>query len=164
MLNVIIFLLGACIMFYMALRSVMARRRLCTQGEKVQATVEGTVQSRDSYTFCGAVHNLAEYLIGRYGKGNLCFILPLWRYDEDNPYGEDGTQAKARPSLKEYVRAEAAVLDALGVRYLNLRDVFPVPPTKAPSEYYVDGLHPTDKGHELLAKCIVRYLTDNGKA
>lgn len=124
----------------------------------------GTTESRDSYTFCGAVHNLAEYLIGRYGKENLCFILPLWRYDEDNPHGEDGTQAKTRPSLKEYVRAEIAVLDALGVRYLNLREVFPVPPTKAPSEYYVDGLHPTDKGHELLAKCIVRYLIDNGKA
>ena len=124
----------------------------------------GTTESRDSYTFCGAVHNLAEYLIGRYGKENLCFILPLWRYDEDNPHGEDGTQAKTRPSLKEYVRAEIAVLDALGVRYLNLRKVFPVPPTKAPSEYYVDGLHPTDKGHELLAKCIVRYLIDNGKA
>ena len=47
MFNVIIFLLGAGIMFFMALRSVLARRRLCTQGQKVTATVEGTVQSRD---------------------------------------------------------------------------------------------------------------------
>ena len=43
MFNVIIFLLGAGIMFFMALRSVLARRRLCTQGQKVTATVEGTV-------------------------------------------------------------------------------------------------------------------------
>ena len=41
MFNVIIFLLGAGIMFFMALRSVLARRRLCTQGQKVTATVEG---------------------------------------------------------------------------------------------------------------------------
>ena len=34
-------------MFFMALRSVLARRRLCTQGQKVTATVEGTVRSRD---------------------------------------------------------------------------------------------------------------------
>ena len=47
MFNIIIFLLGAGIMFLMALRSVLTRRRLCTQGQKVTATVEGTVQSRD---------------------------------------------------------------------------------------------------------------------
>ena len=47
MFNIIIFLLGAGIMFFMALRSVLARRRLCTQGQKVTATVEGTVRSRD---------------------------------------------------------------------------------------------------------------------
>ena len=45
MFNIIIFLLGAGIMFFMALRSVLARRRLCTQGQKVTATVEGTVQT-----------------------------------------------------------------------------------------------------------------------
>ena len=34
MFNIIIFLLGAGIMFFMALRSVLARRRLCTQGRR----------------------------------------------------------------------------------------------------------------------------------
>ena len=110
------------------------------------------------------MRNLANYLAGRYGKQNLCFILPLWRYDEDNPYGEDGAQPKTRPSLKEYVKSEIAILDSMGIKYLNLRDVFPVPTTKAPSEYYADGLHPTDKGHELLAECIVKYLVDNKTA
>ena len=69
-----------------------------------------------------------------------------------------------RPSLKEYIKREIAVLDSIGVKYLNLRNVFPVPTTNTPSEYYVDGLHPTDKGHELLANCIVKYLIDNKKA
>ena len=36
MFNIIIFLLGAGIMFFMALRSVLARRRLCTQGRRSQ--------------------------------------------------------------------------------------------------------------------------------
>ena len=64
MFNVIIFLLGAGIMFFMALRSVLARRRLCTQGQKVTATVEGTVQSRDggayvlAFTTAGGSHRL----------------------------------------------------------------------------------------------------------
>ena len=45
MLNVIIFLVGALIMFYMALRSVRARQQLRTKGVCVQATVSGTVQN-----------------------------------------------------------------------------------------------------------------------
>ena len=124
----------------------------------------GSIDSTDSYTFCGAVRNLANYLAERYGKQNLCFILPLWRYDEDNPRGEDGAQPKTRPSLKEYIKSETTVLDSMGVKYLNLRDVFPVSTTNSPSEYYADGLHPTDKGHELLADCIVKYLVDNNIA
>lgn len=123
----------------------------------------GDLQSTDVHTFCGAVRSLAEYLIGRYGKGNLCFLLPLWRYDEDNPRGEFGAQPAERPSLKEYVRAEAAVLRDMGIPYINLRDTFPAPETNAPSAYYADGLHPTDRGHRLLAECVMKYLTENGK-
>ena len=51
MFNILIFLLGAALMFYMALRSVRARRRLRTQGTCVQATVTGTVQSRDGAAY-----------------------------------------------------------------------------------------------------------------
>ena len=64
MLNVIIFLLGAGIMFFMAWRSANMRRQLRTKGEKVQATVEGTVQSRDgaawvlAFTTAGGSHRL----------------------------------------------------------------------------------------------------------
>ena len=51
MANGIIFLVGALIMFYMALRSVRQRRSLCTNGEKVQARITGTVQSRDGTAY-----------------------------------------------------------------------------------------------------------------
>lgn len=51
MTNGIIFLVGALIMFYMALRSVRQRRSLCTNGEKVQARITGTVQSRDGTAY-----------------------------------------------------------------------------------------------------------------
>ena len=64
MANEIIFLVGALIMFYMALRSVRQRRSLCTNGEKVQARITGTVQSRDGtayvleFTTAGGSHRL----------------------------------------------------------------------------------------------------------
>ena len=69
MLNVIIFLLGAGLMFFMALRSMLARRRLCTRGEKVEATVEGIVQSRD-----GAAYVLAFATAG--GSPRLQYPKP----------------------------------------------------------------------------------------
>ena len=40
MFNIIIFLIGAGIMFYMAWRSWSRRRKLMTRGEKVEATVQ----------------------------------------------------------------------------------------------------------------------------
>lgn len=120
----------------------------------------GAPDSRDSYTFTGAVRNLATALTARYGAGNICFILPLHRYDEDNPRGEFGSQTKLRPSLKVYVDAEIAVLRDMGIPYLDLRDVFPYPEVNTPTEYFQDGLHPTDKGHELLAEHICAYIRE----
>ena len=118
----------------------------------------GDLTSLDSHTFCGAVRNLATYLCERYGKRNVCFILPLHRYDEDNPRGEFGAQTKLRPSLKEYVKAEIAVLDDMGMRYLDFRDSFPTPAVNTPTECFQDGLHPTNKGHELIADMISDYV------
>ena len=51
MFNIIIFLIGAGIMFYMAWRSWSRRRKLMTKGEKVEAAVAGTVQSRDGKAY-----------------------------------------------------------------------------------------------------------------
>lgn len=121
----------------------------------------GELTSSDSHTFCGAVRNLANYLCNHYGKRNVCFILPLHRYDEDNLRGEFGSQTKLRPSLKEYVKAEIAVLDDMDVRYLDFRNAFPLPVTNTPAEYFQDGLHPTNKGHELLAALIADYIRKN---
>ena len=76
MLNVIIFLVGALIMFYMALRSVRARQQLRTKGVCVQATVSGTVQSRD-----GAAYVL-EFTKGKpFAEGSVVTLY----YDPDAP-------------------------------------------------------------------------------
>lgn len=117
----------------------------------------GNVESTDPTTFCGAVHTLATKLVARYGKDKLCFILPLHRYGEDNPYG-DGSAKTVRPSLGAYAEAEVAVLNKLGVRWVDFRDRLPVPTTDAPTEFYQDGLHPTDMGHEQLANLICEYV------
>ena len=90
MFNVLIFLLGACLMFFMALRSVLRRRTLCTNGEKVSAVVSGTVQSRDGVAYvlefstAGGSHRL-QYPKPSRGK---CFAegstVTLY-YDPEDP-------------------------------------------------------------------------------
>lgn len=118
MFNVIIFLLGAGIMFFMALRSVLARRRLCTQGQKVTATVEGTVQSRDggayvlAFTTAGGSHRL-HYPKPARGKSFAVGDTVTLYYDPDAPE-------------KMYVEGDRATLGAevlyavLGVTLLVL--------------------------------------------
>lgn len=121
----------------------------------------GTTNDTTEYTFCGAVFKLANYLVDRYGKDNVCFILPLHRYDEDNPFGE----SRERPtvSLKEYIRAEREVLDKLGVSYFDMYDILPTPQVNTPTELFQDGLHPTNKGHELIADRICEYIRATSK-
>ena len=90
MLNVIIFLVGALIMFYMALRSVRARQQLRTKGVCVQATVSGTVQSRDGeaylleFSTAGGIHHL-HYPKSAKGRELAQGAVVTLYYDPDDP-------------------------------------------------------------------------------
>ena len=104
MLNVIIFLLGAGLMFFMALRSMLARRRLCTQGEKVEATVEGIVQSRD-----GAAYVLAFATAG--GSHRLQYPKPA--KDKSFAVGDTVTlYYDPEDPAKMYVEGDRSTLNA----------------------------------------------------
>ena len=90
MANGIIFLVGALIMFYMALRSVRQRRSLCTNGEKVQARITGTVQSRDGkaylleFSTAGGIHHL-HYPKSAKGRELAQGAVVTLYYDPDDP-------------------------------------------------------------------------------
>ena len=104
MLNVGIFLLGAGIMFFMAARSILARRKLRLQGQKVTATVDGIVQSRDgsayvlAFTTAGGSHRL-QYPKPAKGKGFAIGDAVTLYYDPDAP-------------AKMYVEGDRSVLGA----------------------------------------------------
>ncbi len=117
----------------------------------------GTLTDTDADTFCGAFRTLVNYLINRYGKANICYILPLHRFNEDNPLGE-GHRTNPTVSLKEYINAERTILQQLGVAFLDFENVLPHPQTNAPTDFYQDGLHPTNKGHEFIAEQICEYV------
>ena len=104
MLNVLIFLVGAGIMFYMAFRSVQLRRRLTTKGEKVEARIIGMVESKDGEAYvlefetAGGSHRL-HYPKAAKGKGFAAGETVTLYYDPEDPE-------------KMYVEGDRAVLGA----------------------------------------------------
>ena len=102
---------------------------------------------------------MIEFLVQKYGKDKLCFILPLRRYNE-NPVrckGENGEEWGA--ALSEYVAAMRCILEAYGVDILDLyQDGIPKPLCDTGDEYTTDGVHPNDNGYRLIAKKICQYL------
>ena len=49
--------------------------------------------------------------------------------------------------------------EKLGIDYIDLyNDGLPKPATNTVDEFYVDGVHPNDKGHLLIAEKIKKYL------
>ena len=90
MLNVLIFLVGAGIMFYMAFRSVQLRRRLTTKGEKVEARIIGMVESKDGEAYvlefetAGGSHRLHDPKANK-GKGFAQGSTVTLYYNPDSP-------------------------------------------------------------------------------
>lgn len=119
----------------------------------------GCMEDRDAYTFYGAMHELVTYLLGKYPKEKLCFILPLPRYNQDSLYGE-GQKPVAMYALSKYIEAEKEVLSYYGVEYLDLSDRFYEPQAPICDALFRDGLHPNDAGHKLLADCLIEYLKE----
>lgn len=118
----------------------------------------GDIDGTDVYTFCGALNTLIDKLSARYGKEKLCFILPLHRYDEDNVYGE-GNKTKAGAPLSTYVSLMKEILQKHDIETMEFEKEFPIPATNDGSDgLTVDGLHPNDKGHRILAEKICAYI------
>lgn len=114
----------------------------------------GEKDSRDPYTFCGALNLLTDYLSATYGRENLCFLLPLRRLFEN----ENGK------SLETYVNVLRETLTEKGIKYLDFYCESPEKPEAPGSEYFADGLHPNDKGHEWIADRLYNYLKEIGRA
>lgn len=57
-------------------------------------------------TFCAAFADLARYMRDNFGTGKVCFIVPLPRYDQDNPYG-DGSKTRPYTAFGIYRRRKS---------------------------------------------------------
>ncbi len=120
----------------------------------------GNFNDKNPYTFYGGLRNLLEYLISIYGKDKIAFITPLRRYDEDNPYGENGGKIKPIAPLKKYVEVIREVSNHYRIYLLDLyaENFIPLPKTDKGDEYTIDGLHPNVIWHAKLAERITEFF------
>lgn len=113
----------------------------------------GKIEDDTPNTFYGACNFIVDSLLRMYKKEQITFILPLHRVGEDNPRG-DGYK---KPSLvlEGYRNVIKEVLDKKEISYLDIRDNL----GKAEENpLFIDGLHPSDEGHELIAQLVVEYI------
>jgi lysophospholipase L1-like esterase len=118
----------------------------------------GDFYSRDEYTYYGALHSLATRLINRYPNSTILFITPLHRTTEDLLINEIGLE---RHSLKDYVNAMREVCEYYSIPVLDLYKNSGLQPAVEiiKSTYMPDGLHPCDKGAQLIANRIYNFLS-----
>ena len=107
-------------------------------------------------TFYGACNFIVRSLLNMYKKEQITFILPLHRIDENNPLG-DGYKAKPSLVLDGYRNIIIEVLNKNDIAYIDIRDNM----GKAEENpLFMDGLHPSDEGHELIAHYVVDYIKE----
>lgn len=111
----------------------------------------GTLEDTTDATFCGAVESLINSLKTNFPESKLVFMTPLHRENEDVPSEPDGK------ILKDYVDAILTICERNNVSVIDLFKINPIDVND--KELLPDGLHPSDKGHAVMAEVIIKELS-----
>ena len=111
----------------------------------------GTIDSEDEYTYLGALNCLVQQLQNDFPKARLVFMTPIRRVSEDEPSMPDGK------ILADYVDG---MIEIAKKYKLSVIDLFRSGVIEDPADKSIlaDGLHPTDLGHDLMARYISEAL------
>ena len=114
----------------------------------------GKIGDKTPNTFCGAVDDLINTLLKYYKKEQLLFLEPLYRTNENNPYGE-GNKKTPSKTLNEYRKALRTIATNYGINIYDIKDKI----GRAENNPLIaDGLHPNDKGHQIIAELLADYF------
>lgn len=114
----------------------------------------GKFEDRTKDTFYGAVHELCTTLINLYPESEIVFITPLHRSDENM------RMSTYKPLLKEYIDAMREILEYYSIPVLDLYSSGKIQPSVEilKNLYMPDGLHPSDKGNEIIANRLINFI------
>ncbi len=112
----------------------------------------------EEYTFYGAMRSLCLRLIRRYPTKPIVFLTPLHRKSEDATVNE--IKIPCHP-LRDYVAVIREVCAEYSIPVLDLFATAGIQPKieEQRAAYCPDGLHPNDRGAELLADKVIAYLS-----
>ncbi len=119
----------------------------------------GQPEDRTPYSFYGACHTLFAGLVNKYPDSTVVVMTPLHRITEDNIRG-DGNKKDNLAPLSEYVRIIKEVAAEYSLPLLDLWSVSSIQPKLEANRvrYCPDGLHPNDRGHEIIAQRLEGFL------
>lgn len=110
----------------------------------------GELDSEDIYTFCGAMNSLIKKLKRDFPGKKIIFMTPLHRLCETDPSRPDSK------ILADYADAMVTICKNHDVDVIDLFKINPLDPSD--KELVPDGLHPSDKGHSVMAEVIAEEL------
>lgn len=120
----------------------------------------GDMNSRDVHDFYGAMHQLCLYLIKNYTDKEIVFMTPIHRLNEMLDYNNRLADGGPAIPLKSFVDAIKEVCEFYSIPVLDIyKESGMYGQVWAWCEKYMpDGLHPSDFGHEILAKKLLKFL------
>ena len=121
----------------------------------------GSPDKCDENTFCTQLRMLIDALFAKYGKEKVTFIIPLRRFLEDPIRCKGANRDELGASFLDYIVSMRKILDEYGIDYIDLyENGFPKPLVNTGDEFTTDGLHPNDRGYELICDRICEYLAN----
>lgn len=120
----------------------------------------GSIDDDTHDTFSGNIKILIKTIKEKYPATPIVFITPLHRVDDENPYGENGAKPYAMGTLKDYVDMIKAVAEKEGTHILDFYNDsdFSLQNEQFRSFISVDGLHPNEEGHKVIANKIYQFV------
>lgn len=115
----------------------------------------------DTYTFTGAIRSTVEMLQEKYPDMRIILMTPTytWYPYHELPHLTCEEYNLGGGVLEEYVNAELALAESLGVEVIdNYHELYPHEEWSDWELYTNDGLHPNEAGRELMAQKIYDYL------
>ena len=114
----------------------------------------GSFEDRTPDTYCGALHYLMRGLIEKYPDKTIVFMTPLHREGDSIPNQLHGK------TLKDYVDMMRITAEYYSIPVLDLFASAGIQPDieAHKNTYCPDGLHPNDKGNQVIANRLIHFL------
>ena len=114
----------------------------------------GKIGDKTPETYCGAVDYLINELLQFYKKEQIIFIPPIYRENEDSPYG-DGSRTSPANTLKVYRDTLVDIVNNYGLKIFDIKEEMG---RGENNPLLADGLHPNDLGHHKIAELLTEYI------